>query len=130
MLSVVTPLLTILNQIKIYHWQTKSFSEHKALDSTYDALGGLIDEFVETYQGIFGRIRSASGSFVFELENLQTNSEGLMSESDLLMKVDQWIVYLKTFDQDENLKNKTDLLNIRDEMLGTLNQLKYLLTLR
>jgi DNA-binding ferritin-like protein len=130
MLSVVTPLLTILNQIKIYHWQTKSFSEHKALDMAYEALEESIDEFVEVYQGIFGRVRSASGSFVFELENLQTDYQQSEVQSDLQLKIDQWIVYLKTFNEDEALKDKTDLLNIRDEMLGSLNQLKYLITLK
>jgi len=29
-----------------------------------------------------------------------------------------------------NAKNDTDLLNIRDEMLGSVNQTKYLLTLK
>lgn len=124
MLSIVTPLLTILNQLKIYHWQTTSYSEHKALDMAYEALEESIDEFVEVYQGTFGRVKSSSGSFLFELENLQTESPQLQE------KIDQWITYLKSFSQDESLSNKTDLLNIRDEMLGTLNQLKYLITLR
>ena len=132
MLSIVAPLLTILNQVKIYHWQTKSFSEHKALDNAYSDLSGLIDEFVEVYQGIFGRVKSASGSFLFELENLQTEnlpSEGESEPVGLEGKIDQWITYLKSFNSDPELSDKTDLLNIRDEMLGTLNQLKYLITL-
>lgn len=133
MLSIISPLLTILNQIKIYHWQTKSFSEHKALDGAYEALEESIDEFVEVYQGTFGRIKSASGSFQFELENLQTEedqNEQLDQGSYLMQKIDQWIAYLKSFNNDADLNDKSDLLNIRDEMLGTLNQLKYLLTLR
>ncbi len=132
MLSIVSPLLTILNQIKIYHWQTKSFSEHKALDMAYEALEESIDDFVEVYQGTFGRVKSASGSFLFELENLQT--ESLPSEEDaesagLQEKIDQWIAYLKSFNNDADLNDKSDLLNIRDEMLATLNRLKYLITL-
>lgn len=133
MLSIVTPLLTILNQIKIYHWQTKSFSEHKALDSAYSDLSGLIDEFVEVYQGTFGRVKSASGSFLFELENLQTedpSSEEASESVDLQGKIDQWITYLKSFNNDADLNDKSDLLNIRDEMIATLNKLKYLITLR
>lgn len=132
MLSIVSPLLTILNQIKIYHWQTKSFSEHKALDMAYEALEESIDDFVEVYQGTFGRVKSASGKFLFELENLQT--ESLPSEEDvesagLQEKIDQWITYLKSFNNDADLNDKSDLLNIRDEMLATLNRLKYLITL-
>ena len=132
MLSIVSPLLKMLNQIKVYHWQTKSFSEHKALDMAYGALGELIDQFVEVYQGTFGRLKASSGSFLFELENLQTEnlpSEGESEPVGLEGKIDQWITYLKSFNSDPDLSDKTDLLNIRDEMLGTLNQLKYLITL-
>jgi hypothetical protein len=133
MLSIVAPLLTILNQVKIYHWQTKSFSEHKALDSAYSDLSGLIDEFVEVYQGIFGRVKSASGSFLFELENLRTENPPSEEESEsagLQDKIDQWIAYLKSFSDDADLNDKSDLLNIRDEMVATLNKLKYLITLQ
>ena len=132
MLSVVSPLLTILNQIKVYHWQTNSFSEHKALDMAYEQFEESIDEFIEKYQGIFGRVKSASGSFLLELENLQTvNSptEEVPETVGLQGKIDQWIAYLKSFSNDSDIGNKTDLLNIRDDMLGTLNQLKYLITL-
>jgi hypothetical protein len=124
MLSIVTPLLTILNQLKIYHWQTTSFSEHEALDMAYESFDKLIDQFVEVYQGTFGRIKSGSGSFLVELENLQTESPQLQE------KIDQWIAYLKSFNNDADLNDKSDLLNIRDEMLATLNKLKYLITLR
>jgi hypothetical protein len=132
MLSIVSPLLTILNQIKVFHWQTNSFSEHKALDMAYEALEESIDEFVEVYQGTFGRVKAASGSFLFELQNLQTESlpnEEAPESVGLQDKIDQWIAYLKSFNNDADLNDKTDLLNIRDEMLGTLNQLKYLITL-
>lgn len=132
MLSIVSPLLTILNQIKIYHWQTKSFSEHKALDMAYEALEESIDDFVEVYQGTFGRVKSASGQFLFELENLQIEnlpSEEGVESADLQEKIDQWITYLKSFNNDADLNDKSDLLNIRDEMLATLNKLKYLINL-
>ena len=132
MASIIAPLLTIHNQIKVFHWQTRSFSEHKALDMAYENLGQLVDEFVEVYQGTFGRVKSASGQFLFELENLQT--ESLPSEEDaesvgLQGKIDQWIAYLKSFNNDADLNDKSDLLNIRDEMIATLNRLKYLITL-
>ena len=122
MLSIISPLLTILNQLKIYHWQTYSFAQHKSLDEAYGELSGLIDSFIETYQGIFGRIKSSDGSFDFSLENVG-------DANDILQKIDIWISYLKSFNEDEYLKNHSDLLNIRDEMMGTLNQLKYLLSL-
>jgi len=122
MATVVSPLLTILNQIKIFHWQTKSFAEHKSLDGAYEELGESIDEFIETYMGIFGRPYSSTESFVFSVENYQNDT--------LVPFVDEAIAYLKSFDTDVEISGRTDLLNIRDEMLGSLNKLKYLLTLK
>jgi DNA-binding ferritin-like protein len=128
MASIISPLLTILNQIKVFHWQTNSFSEHKALDQTYEALEESIDEFIETYQGIFGRIFSQS-NFVLELKNYNSGSSEFGFSSNISETVDEWINYLKSFNSDVQLNGHTDLLNIRDEMLGSLNQLKYLITL-
>jgi hypothetical protein len=98
----------------------------------YEALEESIDDFVEVYQGTFGRVKSASGQFLFELENLQTEnlpSEEGVESADLQEKIDQWITYLKSFNNDADLNDKSDLLNIRDEMLATLNKLKYLINL-
>lgn len=118
---IVTNLLTLHNQLKIHHWQTKKYSEHQALGATYDEFSGLIDEFIETLMGKYGRVKSQSG-FKIELENYE--------DLNIVDFVDKYIEYLindvpKSLDKTTD----TDLLNIRDEMLGSLNKLKYLLTL-
>jgi hypothetical protein len=128
MASIITPFLTISNQIKIFHWQTSSFSEHKALDEAYEALEASIDKFIEVYQGTFGRIFSQD-SFVIELKNYTGSSSQFGFSSNISDTADGWIVYLKSFDSDPQIGGHTDLLNIRDEMLASLNQLKYLITL-
>lgn len=132
MASIIAPLLTMLNQIKVFHWQTRSFSEHKALDTAYESLEESIDEFVETYQGVFGRVMAQS-SFVLELVNHQHNQVNNGMEdcpmSNVPSYISTYINYLKSFDQDPQINQHSDLLNIRDEMLGALNQLQYLLTL-
>jgi hypothetical protein len=38
-------------QLKLYHWQTHSYSRHKASDETLSALDEAIDTYVETYMG-------------------------------------------------------------------------------
>jgi len=120
--NIVTKLLTFQNQVKILHWQTTSYSEHKTLDGLYGDLSGHIDEFVETFMGKYGRIMAES-SFNFKLENYKNMSPmGLMSEMETY-----FINELPTM---LNAKTDTDLLNIRDEMLGSVNQTKYLLTLK
>ena len=40
----------------ILHFQTRSFSQHMALDTFYNELPGLVDEVVEAYQGKYGLV--------------------------------------------------------------------------
>lgn len=40
----------------ILHFQTRSYSQHMALDGFYSALPGLVDDVVEAYQGKYGLI--------------------------------------------------------------------------
>lgn len=39
----------------VAHWATDSFSKHMALGEFYEALGELMDEFVEQYQGYYDK---------------------------------------------------------------------------
>ena len=117
---IVTNLLTLHNQLKIHHWQTKSYAEHQALGGSYDEFSDLIDEFIEVFMGKYGRIESRDG-FKIELSNYKD-----LTPVDFC---DKYIDYLVN-ELPKGLESAdTDLLNIRDEMLGQLNKLKYLLTL-
>ncbi len=119
-IMIVTTLLTLHNQLKIHHWQTKSYAEHQALGGAYDTLTGQIDEFIETFMGKYGRIESRDG-FKIELSNY--NDLGTVEF------VDKYISYLVNELPKGLEESDTDLLNLRDEMLSGLNKLKYLLTL-
>lgn len=118
-MNLLTDLLTLQNQLKIFHWQTKSYAQHVAFGGAHDDLISLIDEFIEVFQGKYGRIK-AKDVFVIELHNLKEDYKNSINTN---------IEYL-TNDVPKALSTKdTDLLNIRDEMLSVLNKLKYLLTL-
>ena len=43
-------------QAIVYHQQTTSFSEHKALQEFYENIVELLDELSESYAGIYGRL--------------------------------------------------------------------------
>jgi len=45
MATFAAAFLGILSQLKVLHWQTKSYAKHVAYGGTYDALDGLIDSF-------------------------------------------------------------------------------------
>ena len=49
--GAIRDLLQMQNQLRIFHWQTKSYAVHKALGKAYESLNDLIDTFVETALG-------------------------------------------------------------------------------
>ena len=53
--EIVCLMMTLRDQIKIYHWQTMSFPRHKATDELVGKLDDNIDKFVEVYMGKYGR---------------------------------------------------------------------------
>ena len=119
-MNYITKLLTLQNQLRVFHWQSESYAEHKALGKTYEELDELIDSFIEEFQGAYARIISKD-KFTVELSNLE--------DLDIVDFLDANINYLAN-DLPKGLKPlDTNLLNIRDEMIGALQKLKYLLTL-
>lgn len=56
--GIVVFLLHARTIAHLLHLQTRSFAKHMALDELYNALPGLVDSFVEAYQGLYGVIES------------------------------------------------------------------------
>lgn len=115
---MIDKLLGLQNQLRMLHWGTDSYAEHKALGKAYETLDGLIDTFVETYMGINGK--------KLETVKLTLTPYSLGSPDKLLNQAVQFF----TEDVQAAVKSNTDLSNIRDEMLGVINHTKYLLTLK
>jgi hypothetical protein len=114
--------ITLQEQFRVLHWQTKSYARHNAYGGIYDALNGLIDGFIEVYMGKYGRVEFASGEGAIVLKN--TNDLGL---NEFL---NQNLEFLMSLSNSLDPQKDTDLLNIRDEMMAEINKLKYLLTLK
>ena len=102
------------------HWQTKGYARHKALDSTLDELYDIVDQFVEEAMGKYGRFKLDNKSKVIQLYNLSE----LDMKSFANSVCDAFHQYNEQFEETD-----TNLLNIRDEMIGIFRKLKYLLTL-
>lgn len=120
--SAMTKFLSILNQIRVFHWQTKSFAEHKALGKLYESLDELIDEFVEVFSGRYGEVPRANEVFDAKARNYVSNE-------DTKAYLDEIADYLSKEVDDFLEEEDTELLNIRDEMLAAVNRTKYLLGL-
>ena len=120
--EIVNLMLTLRNQVKIYHWQTMSFPRHKATDDLVTKLDDNIDKFVEVYIGKYGRPNFTPRTGTLRIRNFH-DKQG----PALLKEAVDWMVHslpkkLKSTD--------TELLNIRDEIVADLNQTLYLFTLQ
>lgn len=112
----IEELLEAQQALRMQHWLTKSFAQHKALGKAYESLDELIDKFVETLIGARSRdvlsgisslsVGGAPKEILDDLEDCLRNGIGK-----------------------EVGDKETALLNIRDEMLGLVQHTKYLLTL-
>jgi len=116
----ISTFLTIQAQLRILHWQTKSYAEHKALGKAYDLLDELVDQFVEVHSGKYGNTL-AKTNFQISAVNYK--------DANVMALIDSYIGYLTNELPQVCKEGDTDLLNIRDEMLSVLNRTKYLLRL-
>ena len=114
--------LQLRDQIKLYHWQTRIYARHTATDKVLDDLDRIIDSYVEIYIGKYGRKRLVGGDAKISVSNL--------TEAGATRFVTSAIRYCQGgLVKGLSKVHDTDLLNLRDELIGALNQLLYLFTL-
>jgi len=120
--ELISFFFSLSNTVKLYHWSTSLYSRHKSSDDLFNTITDLTDKFMEIYQGKYGKI-----------------SKSIINEIDIKSKLisdDNFVIYLRNVSQflEDIVKNKllsskdSDLLNIRDELLGEINKSIYLLT--
>ena len=115
-------LFEVRNQIKLYHWQTYEHSRHIATDKYLESLDKHIDYFLEVSMGKYGRPKLTAATSIITLKN--------MTEKMAAAYINAARAYLQGPFSKTILPKDTDLLNIRDEILGDINQLAYLFTLQ
>ena len=123
--QVTVIFLEMLMMVKLFHWKTHSYATHKATDELYEQLNEHIDTFIEVLLGKTGNR--------IELNNVKSISLiDLNSPEQLKQRVTGYINYLVSFTSNKELGSNanTDLLNIRDEILGDMNKFLYLLTFK
>ena len=120
----------MLNTIKIYHWSTLSYPTHKATDELHSKLSELVDSFIEIYIGHLSRRGGAGASAgvpVFKRGATAVSFCECKSLDVFRKKLDGYIIFMEELT--ERLNGYTDLVNIRDEMVGAVAQALYLLRL-
>lgn len=117
---IVKVFLECLNMIKLYHWNTFSYSQHKATDELYSKLNEHIDRFVEVLLG-----KDQSRIHMMEKRIDLINPHNV---TDFKTRMYEYRNFLTEFDMYFDNKKDSDLLNIRDEILSDINQFLYLLS--
>jgi DNA-binding ferritin-like protein len=123
--EITTTFLEMLLMIKLYHWKTYSYPTHKATDELYGKLNENMDHFVEVLLG-------KSGQRIDLTKQKNIKLIDLSSPEALKKEIQSFKGYLVSLNDNNAMKqmSNTDLLNIRDEILGDLNQFLYLLTFK
>lgn len=115
----------MLLMVKLFHWKTHSYATHKATDELYSKLNEDIDKFIEILLG-------KTGSRIDLMGHKSISLIDLNSQDKLKSKIESFKSYLVGLTNNKALSSmtNTDLLNIRDEILGDMNQFLYLLTFK
>jgi len=123
--EITIKFLEMLNTIKLYHWKTYSYATHKATDELYGKLGESIDKFIEVLLGKAQNRINLLGTKSIKLRDMKSPEEF----KNVIQEYKNYLVNLNS-NKAMNLMSNTDLFNIRDEILGDLNQFLYLYTFK
>jgi hypothetical protein len=117
---IVKVFLEVLNLVKLYHWKTHSYAQHKATDELYERLNETIDEFIEV---LLGKDESRVRMLEKRIELVDANNV-----KDFKSRIYEYRDFLIDMNTYFDVKRDTDLLSIRDEILSHINQFLYLMT--
>lgn len=120
-MSCIKVILNFQNELRLHHWGTQSYPAHQALGMAYEAIDDLLDAFTESYIGVYGR------NEIYQVKEMKFNGP---DDIDAVKVLDAFEDYLIDGITKEIDSKQTALLNIRDEILGTVQKTKYLLTLK
>lgn len=115
--EMVSKLFHSRTQAHVFHLQTKSFAEHKALNDYYDGIISLVDGIIESYQGKYGIVGKYTS---YDIENYDNNSQVIKYFQGLEKDVEN----LRDSVKDSYLQNQID--TIVELLNSTIYKLKFL----
>ena len=118
---IVLRFMHYLNTIKLYHWKTSSFAKHEATDKLYASLNTDIDRFVEQMLGKRGNRLDFSN-----IKSIPINE--ITNDKQIVKEMQEFKNFLVNIHYKLPNMSNSDLLNIRDDILGSINQFLYLAT--
>ena len=117
-LELVLPLLVAGMSLRVAHWQTRSYSEHKVYETLYGLIDAFMDKYVEVSQGKGADRVEFPGDTVVPLFNYG----GAADQAEGVRELIKALVAEKA-----NLE--PELSNMVDDLVANLEQGLFLLTL-
>jgi hypothetical protein len=115
--EMISKLRFSVEQTQVYHWQSQSLSEHKALNRYYDGIPDIVDGIVESYQGKYG---IQKGYKLFEVRDYSSPEEVI----NFLKKLDEDVEMLRQPIKESYIQNQID--NVLELIQATIYKLENL----
>jgi hypothetical protein len=105
------------NQAHVFHLQTPSFAEHKALNDFYDGIVPLFDGIIESYQGKYGVMKNYKS---FKIEQYKNSKKTISYFERLLDIIDE----NRDSVEDSFIQNQID--TVQELINSTIYKLRFL----
>lgn len=115
--DIASKLTYFQEQVHLFHWQTRSFSEHKATGSLYEFIQEFKDDVIEKLMGYTGK----------RIKGMKM--EAVKSDVDCMALVDEIIKFSEELMKFAETSKYWDIANIAQTLSGEAAKTKYLLTL-
>ena len=113
-------------QIKLLHWQTNFYGQHKALDAFQHEFNEVTDKLAESIMGKYGKPTLSDTDGDLKISNYKNPENADLSE---------FLAHLyECYDKDcrsyFSEEKDQEIINIIDEIVALIDQNKYLLSLK
>jgi len=108
--KIIIVCLDFLNNLKLFHWSTLSYSEHMASDQLFEELTKKIDTLIE--------------SFLQTRIPIKTTIQLNTNKNVFLKKMKDFKIFLN------NITLPNELFSLRDEIVIDIDQFEYRLTFK
>lgn len=115
--GMVSSLLHSQTQVHIFHLQTKSYSEHKALQGYYEGIDALVDGIIESYQGKYDIIKNYDS---IKTEDYKSSEQVI----NYFKSLDTMIINVRKEVKESYLQNQID--TVQELIYSTLYKLRFL----
>jgi hypothetical protein len=115
--NMISALLHSQTQVHVFHLQTKSYAEHKALQKYYEGIDAIVDGIVESYQGKY--------DVLTKYDSIKTQDyESLEKTIMYFEKLDNMIETARKNVKESYIQNQID--TVQELIFSTLYKLRFL----